>query len=455
MNPQSAWTFHRRHLGSTLLLVSLIALATMGVCVMVGMLNPVLDHNSIITLGPLSRFSMVYPSAGSSLQPAVTSLLRAQPDVEQVIPENGMGINISVPSLVVRSPIRVLGIREPDLEYVIDISGLRLKAGRLIRPRTGEILLSEEVAGALGLRVGDQIDRSLNEGYYREILAPLELVGILESDQSVDPEHRARLAIVSYEYLQNHELYTPRQAGMIVVARPSRKAAVDQFLEGTVRSKQTLVETHDRRSRLLARNRRSVSLILGLVDILVAVVTALVIGMINLIAMTRRLPEFGVLHAIGHDRHSLIRRLVCETAIVAGVGWLAGAVCAWLALAWLRTGFYAPLGVELNLANLAPIAFSAPIPLAVIASAVFTTARAFARFDVVSIIERGKLSMEKPARERPVSSAQTRPLSCLTFYRRHRRRASVLITIMGLMVLAVALPVFWPGSYTHLTLPTN
>jgi ABC-type antimicrobial peptide transport system permease subunit len=462
MNPLSPLTYYRRHKRQTLLMMSLVSLVTLGVCIMVGMLYPVLEHNSIVVLGPLSHFSLVYPAVGSSLEPTVVSQIRAHPDVAGVIPENGLGLFIQVPSLVATGGFRVLGLSEADLHVLMDACHLRLKEGRLLRPRTNELLLSEEIANALGLHVGDQIGRSIDEGYYEAIPSPLVLVGILESDPSaalpsaalgtgetgpsalrLASDQRARVAIVSYEYLDSHELYTPRQAGLLVVAREGRKTAVDDFLATTILSPRTVVETHRQRAAFLARVRRTVNLVLGVVDCLVAVVVALVVGLINQIALAQRLADFGVLHAIGHHKHRLIRRLTLETTAVAGVGWLAGLTLAWLTLAWLKTNFYEPRGMELNLTNLAPLWFAVPIPLVVIGFVALSIARVFARLDAVAIIERGKLSMEAGDHRPAAKRSSARPLSSWTFYLRHRRRGLMLVAIMGLMILGVAFPVFF------------
>ncbi|MBL7077474.1 MAG: ABC transporter permease [Kiritimatiellae bacterium] len=442
MNPLSPLTYYRRHKRQTLLQVSLVALVTLGICLMVGMSYPILEHTSIVILGPLSHFSMVYPAVDLAPDPTIVSQIRAHPDVARVIPENGLRLLINVPSLVSTSSMRVLGLSEGDVQALMDTCGLRLKEGRLLRPRTNELSLSEEISNALGLHIGDQIDRSVHKQYYAGIPTPLMLVGILESEPSVSPEQRARVAIVSYEYLDSHETYAPRQSGLLVIAREDRKAAVDDFVETTIRSPRTRVETHKQRSEYLARTRRTFNLVFGAVDCLVAVVVALVIGVINQVALMQRVADLGVLHAIGHRKAKLIRRLTLETAFLAGAGWLAGLALSWLALTWLNANFYAPRGVELNPLNLAPLWFAIPIPLAVVAFVTFSIVRIFARLDTVAIVERGKLSLEARDRRPAAKSSSLRSLSPWTFYLRHRRRGLTSVVVMGLMILGVAFPVF-------------
>jgi ABC-type antimicrobial peptide transport system permease subunit len=453
MNPLSPLTYHRRHKGSALLLLTLITLATLALYVMVSVLDsiPMRAHSHYLT-----RLSRVYPITGSSLEPGIASQIQAHPGVARVVPDNGL--SIATPSLIGTDNSRLLGVSQDDAQYLMDHCGVRLKAGRMFEARTNEIVLSEEVARALRLQIGDQIDRSMDERYYGNVPAPMVLVGILERDPSATlpstelgtgrtgpsagPGPSVRVGLASYEYLDGHELYAPRTIGLLVVAQAGRKTTVDEFLETTIRSTRTEVETYGEISELVEMGLRGLHLIFGVVNCLVAVVVALVVGVINRIALTRRLAEFGLLNAVGYHKKRLISRLTLETAAVAGVGWTAGLAFSWLVLAWLRDGLYYSKGMELDLANLAPFWFTLPIPLVVVAFATLSARRTFARFDAISIIERGKLGMETHARRRAAKRSSTKPLSSRTFYLRHRRRGALLVASMALMILGVAFPAF-------------
>jgi putative ABC transport system permease protein len=467
VNPLSPLTYYFRHKRQTLLMFSLVALVTMGICIMVSMVYPILEHTEIVVLGPLSHFSLVYPTLDRALDPTVVAQIRTHPHVARMIPENGRGLVMNVPSLVSLSTTQVLGITEADLPDLLRICGLRLREGRLLTPNTNEIMLSEELADALGLQIGDAIDRSASEQrYYFAIPSPLIVVGILESEPTVAYQRQARLALVSYEYIAHHELYAPRQSGLLVVAQDGHKATVDGFLETAVASSRTEVETHRQKSASIAEIRHTLNMVIGTVDGLVAVVIALVVGMINQIALTRRLTDLGVLNAMGFHRTDLTRRLVREVAAIAAISWLVGLLLAWPALAYLRSAFYAPRGVALNLANPLALWFALPIPLTVVGFAICSVVRVFSRLDAVAIIERGPLSVEetgdkkqeqgrKKHRERQIAAgtSMSRPLSFLSFYRRHRHRAAMLIAVIGLMILGVALPGFFFGSVVETQKP--
>lgn len=453
MNPLSPLTYYRRHKRRALLLLSLIALTTLGVCVMVRLLDSTAEQAEVNSRY-LTRFSQV-SAIGPSLGPGVVSQIRAHPDVARAIPERTLYIDVPMNT---SGGFSLFGIPEPDLQFLIDVCNLRLKEGRLLRARTNELILSEGLADALMLQVGDPVGRSINEDYYSGIQTTMVLVGILETSPSASlevgpetgPEPEILVGFVSYEYVDSHELYTPRPSGLLVVAREGRKAAVDDFLETTISSARADVWTHRRNAALLAQGMLFIHLIFGVVDCLVAIVVALVVGSIAQIGLTQRMQEFGLLHAIGLGRQRLLRRITLETAMVAGAGWILGLALSWLVFVWLKVSLFTS-ALELNLANLTPIWFAAPIPLAAIAFVVFSTMRTLARFDAVVIIERGGLSMEASEGRWATKRSSIRPLSSWTFYQRHRRRGLALTLTMTLMILGVSFPVFLLAPMVDLT----
>jgi ABC-type lipoprotein release transport system permease subunit len=249
------------------------------------------------------------------------------------------------------------------------------------------------------------------------------------------------MGFVSEEYLNNHEFYAPRSTSLLVIAKDGHKAAVDDFLETAISSKFTEVETLALISRFTMMVRVGVYIIFGVVNSVVAVVMAFTVGIINRIAITKRLSEFGLLHALGRHKNHLIRRLTLETATVAGFGWMVGQGIALFTMSWLKNSLFYNMGMELDLFNLAPFCFVLPIPLVVVALTFLNVRRIFAQLDAVAIVERGKLS-EETSGPRETKRSFARPLSLFTFYLRHRRRGVLMILSTAFMVLGIALPVF-------------
>jgi putative ABC transport system permease protein len=449
MNPLSSLAYHRRNKRRALLLVALLCLATLGVAVMVRLLDSIVEQVET-TERYLTYLSVVQP-LGDPLDPGIVSQIRAHPDVARVIPKDDLSILVP---LNTSGGFPVFAVPESDVEFLVDTLELRLKEGRLPNARSNDIVLSEEIASALRLRIGDQIGRSIDERYYRSIPTTMVLAGILEGHPSAGSGRGplasvhssvsgpgVRLGLASYEYLESHKVYTFGSPSLLVVPQEGRKDKVDCFLEAEIASSRTNVITHQLLTETLAQVSLFVRLVFSIVDLLVAVVIALVVGAVNRIGLTQRMGEFGLLHAMGYGRDRLVRRVMLETMALAGLGWIVGLGLSWLLFAWLRSNFFAP-SLELDLRNLAPIWFTAPIPLVVIAVVGWSTMRTFTRLDAVAILDRGELGIESSDRRRAVKRSSTRPLSSRTFYRRHGRRGLALAVPMALMMVAVASPVF-------------
>ena len=189
MNPLSPFTYYRRHKGQALLLLVLISSLTLGVTTMVRLTDVVFDSMRH-PFHYLTRMSRLMPNAApdidwesrstiiGNLDSSMLAQIRTHPDVTAVLPENGLYVGVPMGMVI---PTAVLGVTEADLPVVMDACDLRLKEGRLTRPRTSEIVLSEEIANALDLTIGDHVSYETDADYYRTIATDLRLVGILES----------------------------------------------------------------------------------------------------------------------------------------------------------------------------------------------------------------------------------------------------------------------------------
>ncbi|MGD9098958.1 MAG: hypothetical protein PVF45_00660, partial [Anaerolineae bacterium] len=310
MNPLSPLTYYRRHKHSALLQIALISLATVGLFILVGVLDSIPARANASYLTKLSRVS---PTTGA-LDPATVSQIQTHPDVARAISDNGL--KISLPTLIGTDSQRLMGVSPQDAAYLMQHCDVRLKQGRMFQPRSNEFVLSEEVARALDLELGSEIGRAIDQNYYSAIPTTLTLVGILEGTARTS----VRLGFVSSEYLDSHELYAPRASGLLLVAKAGRKAAMDDFLETTINSKYAEVETFSLLTKYYNIVRAGMYVVFGVVNGVVAVAVAFVVGVINQIAMSRRLDEFGVLHALGRHKSQLIRRLTLEMAALAGIG---------------------------------------------------------------------------------------------------------------------------------------
>jgi ABC-type lipoprotein release transport system permease subunit len=467
MNPLSPFTYYLRHKGQALLLLVLIGSLTLGVTTMVRLTDVVFDSFRY-SFHYLTRMSRLMPSAApdidwerrsspvGTLDSSIVAQIRAHPDVAAVLPENGLYVGVPMGMVV---PTPVLGVAEADLPVVMEACDLRLKAGHLVSPRASEIVLSEEIVNALGLTIGDLVSYEINADYYRTIATELTLVGILESVPS-DAGPEVRAGFVSYEYLDSHELYQPRTTNWIILPRPGSRPAVNDFISDLLAQNTGAPSPHlqsyedEMKNLVIGEVQQGIGVVFGFLDILVAAAAALVVGIVHRIAMTHRLPEIGLLHASGYNKQSLVRRLVLEIAVIAGVGWAAGVLCEHAFAALLGSTLLAAQGLSMDVINPSLLLYTLPAPLVVVAWISISVRRTLNRLDPVAIIERGKQSSEdaESSKQRRKRSSP-HPLSPWTFVLRHRRRSILLLAAIGLMVLGVAFPRFLNTAQNDSMLP--
>jgi len=138
------------------------------------------------------------------------------------------------------------------------------------------------------------------------------------------------------------------------------------LVEESVGSASVYLETFEGEMEGLEQMQRVIDTMYGFVDGLVAVAAALVVGMVHRIAITRRLPELGLLHAAGYPKRSLVRRLVLEIATIACVGWAIGLLCAH-AFSILLNNTFSFLRGGARTSPTHPLLYTLPIPLVVVA----------------------------------------------------------------------------------------
>jgi len=434
MNPLSLWTFYRRHKRRAAMLLSLISLVTAGLYLMGALTWAIFTEPTRSNYMYLSKINVVIPFYGMELDPAVVTQIRTHPDVERVLPTS-ISIGIGIPEAMggQNNWINLLALQEEGVPYILERCETTLLEGQMLQPRTNGIVLSEKVAAALDVQVGDVIHNGVDLKRYSTILEPMEVVGILESDM--------RLGILSYEYISNHELYRDGlSTQFIVVARPGYELAVDDFLLGEIESSRVNALTFQDLMARLARDYQQTTLLSLPIAVFAALAVTLIVGVANRMALTQRLPEFGILHAAGHSKRWLARRLATETTVLASVGWIAGILFSRLTLYLIEWTLFAPRGHDLTV-TWAPVILIIPIPISVIAFTLLSARRTLSRLDAVSIVERGELDPQSGP-QRKATTSQARPLSSLTFFKRHKRRAVLLIGAMSLVIVAIALLIF-------------
>jgi predicted lysophospholipase L1 biosynthesis ABC-type transport system permease subunit len=107
---------------------------------------------------------------------------------------------------------------------------------------------------------------------------------------------------------------------------------------------------------------------------------------LNILSVSQRQVEFGLLHALGHTRPWLVWRAVRETAFTTGMAWAIAALVCLAGLVYLEFRVFAPLGLSFSV-SLTPWLFTLPIPAAVFLATGGTIARILSGLDPITVIE--------------------------------------------------------------------
>ncbi len=436
MNPLSSLTYHRRHKRRTAMLTSLISLMTFAVY----LLYTLSSANFVETLRTagmyLDLFSIVYPNTSGELDPTIVAQIRTHPDVAYALPvKPDAAIKYIYPLGGESDIVNLMGLREADIPLVMDVCNATLVEGEMLQPRTNSLILSKELAANAQVEIGDVLDYKLDAERFEFIPAPLQVVGIVESD--------VRLGIVSYEYLDSHEA-TMGGSSLMVIPKEGRDQAVLDVLHGELPTSLVYVESRRTLNQDVAEMTQMVNLIAIPISVTTSLASALVVSAINRIALMRRLREFGILNAIGLNKKWLISRMMGETCVLAGIGLIIGLGLSWLALLAIRTVIFAPKGYSLPIIATSSMIAVLPIPITILPFVYFSLKGVFSRLDTVSIIERGALSTEETQRAASTTPHKySNPFASITFYKRHRSRALLLIGSMALMIMATVLAIFF------------
>ena len=376
-NPLSSWTFYLRHRRRGVMLVAIMALMVLGVALPVFAFSPGQGASKSI-YAHLRHWSVVYSISGVEVDPGLVAQIRTFPAAGRVIPAHLASLSVSVPPMG-NTGMWVYSVSEDDLPYLLDLCQVQLKEGRLLRPRTNEIIVSEAVAQNRGLRLGSTVGRPVND---RDRFATeMVVVGILSPSDEW-------LGFASYEYQQSNALFGTLTDDLLVIPAEGRKAELDGWLEKNLVTARTEVLTFGSAFRQEQQDYRKLLLFFAAFEGAVALVAAIAMVVLNTIFFSQRQDEFGILHAVGRSRRWLVLRVVRETASVAAVAWLIGAAVCLALMLGVQAQVYAPIGVRVDWFNPGPWLFTLPIPLAVIAASAGTIARMLSKLDPVSIIER-------------------------------------------------------------------
>jgi hypothetical protein len=370
MEPLSPWLYFRRNLRRTLPVLGIIALAVVGVLVVGILADSQIEAPRRDYINPARIFARVYPRNGT-LDPNIAAKLRTNPDAERVI--SVLTASLRVVGLMGSQDRPVRGMPEAEIPWYLDAIDVRLVEGRLPQGSRKEIVLHTAILRAKGLQIGDWIGNDLDPDEW--LPGQFQIVGSLEGPLEAGVTTAA--AMRDYRKVEN----------LLVFAKPGRMPALDDYLR-TFRSDDVDVATITTQTETLNRETQFVNPILWAINGVTILVLSLAVGLLNQIYFLQRIPEYGILLALGYRVSHLIRRTLIEAMVMAAAGWLLGLGVAYSANVLLRVTLFEPNGLTLASMAAKNIVYTLPIPVLIAAFSMFTVIRRLVTLDPVSIVER-------------------------------------------------------------------
>ncbi len=371
-----ASTFLFRNAGKTIPLVAVIVLAVMLISGIVAMIDSI-----PLSIRTIYRYSQQMVGITPRGDPAQTPIIRDRIEKEAPVPLERVMVcratGAQVRSIVGKWPFVVLGLAREDMTYYLDRMGSRGINGRLPETGKAEALISEPVARNLGLRKGSLLLGPVQDGAYSP--EEVRVVGIADTDEW--------LMFTPIEYQRAHH-FPPIDVLLVFAENLPDQAKLDNWAVKAFKGERAQVFVYQELERDTQDMFKILYKILNVVIATLVLVITLMMAMLMNIYQSQRLPEYGLLQALGYTRRQLLSRAFGETLVVVVGGWVLGLLVAYSLLLVVRAQLMTPQAFALDPLDRMAFIYTIPIPVAILAAGALTVWSRFRRFDPVSVVER-------------------------------------------------------------------
>jgi hypothetical protein len=373
--PTAAWVFPLRNFGRSGPLALAIMLAVLLIAGIVSIIDSI--PFSVYQVYGYSRYlTGVTPRGDMSLIPKLQELFKNSPvHIEKEMVARTVVFNVN--SIVGPWPFILHGVRYDEAEYLAKKVGLGRLRGRLPETGAAEAVISAPLARNLGLELGDILLGPNDEQSYspKEVI----VVGIYEGEEW--------LAMTSYDYIAKHH-FPPVDVLMLTCQNQEDQRKLDAWTESALKGQRAMAYTYPSLVRDTEKNFTTLFQILNLAIGLLVVVITLMMGMLINIYLAQRTTEFGLLHALGFTRGSLIKRSYLEALLVVLFGWVAGVFLSYLFLLVIKHFVMDPRGYYIDPLGMKAYLYTLVVPISILVGGWFTVWNRFRSFDPIHVIER-------------------------------------------------------------------
>lgn len=366
----------KRNAAKTLPLTGVIILAAMLIAGIVAIMNSI--PLSIRTIYSHSKHYLgITPRGNAALTPVFKKKIEKESPVELERIVIARASEIEGRSIVGPMPLIVLAVSNDDMHYYVNKMGGGAIEGRF--PNEGEagVIISEPLARNVGKKLGDILLDPDNSKFYSA--NKVKVVGVVKSEKWFC------LAPIDY-YRAYH--FPPIDIMAIFAKNQKDQDKLGRWAENEFKGENSRVYAW----HILERETDNTFYILYkilnvVIGILVVVITIMMAMLIN-IYQSQRIPEFGLLQALGYTKRKLLGRIMMETLLVVTAGWFLGMAFAWLMLTIIYRVLMYPNAFMLDAMDPAAYLYTIPVPICIFLAAIFTLFASFRKFDPVGVVER-------------------------------------------------------------------
>ena len=375
-HPLSPTTFLVRNAGKSLPLVAVIVLAVLLVAGVIAMMDSI--PFSIQTIYRYADKQLAITPRGDEqgLAPLLRRVQKVSPvPIERTLVVRGMGAQIQ--SIVGKWPFVIIALDPNDVDFYLKRHGVTGLVGRKPAQGAPEAIISEPVARNLGLKIGSKLLGPEDQESYAPV--PVTVVGIARTEDWI--------GVADIDF-QRANFFPPVDAALLFAKDRASQARLDAAAVKELKGSRAQVFTYGQIRKQSDEMFVTLYKILNVVIATLVAVITLMMGMLINIYQGQRTVEYGLLQAIGYNRGQLLRRSVAEAVLVVIAGWLLGIVGSRVFLSIVKRTLMDPRAYALDVANPTAIAYTVPLPVAVLLVAVGTIVWRFRDFDPVAVVER-------------------------------------------------------------------
>lgn len=383
MRPFTAFKYFLENKKKGLMTFVVIILTVCAVSLITGLIRSIFDTVNEVDFRMFEDISFISPvDALSGLPQKDVDALRNDADVKELLPVDDMEFTLFNLAVGGNTTVPVIFASAKDEQKYLDVTGDRLKQGRLPESGEKEITVHWKILNNKGWKLGGNVGSDVNDN--EMLKGKYKIVGILDGP-AVTAVGGTSKQMEQYRKLGISK--SGEAAAYAIVPQSGKREAVNHLLSG-FNKKEVTVDSYDSMKKQIDDVLSGMSTMLTLIIVIVVFILSISIGALMYLIYTQRSQEFGILTAMGY-RRSFIRNLIVKEIFSLNlISWICGILLSAGLIALLNRLIYTPKGTPLTIFSSSSVAYTLIIPLMVAVFSLLPILLKVRRQDAITVIER-------------------------------------------------------------------